>query len=868
MQKIMLVSLVMVIALMDVVATANYLNGVSASAVKSSGVYETYRAENATDGAVSNASRWIGKADVAGKIWLELKLETEVSVSAIQLFSGYDNADSVSGFYVEAKIQGGEWEKISSSVVEGNKKTDVMVVFETPVTTDGLRLVVTQTKDDLARVKEVVVLTKDRGVIEELLRLNLAAGQMNIDPSGFRFELVNSHNEIICPMHQAFGLRIGGQPVRFTVADPLLQGVFSVTTATGLKAKVSVHASGGMVSVTVVPEQDGMHKVELSMGGIPVAYGLGDAGGWSGNVNLVTEKNVRYSLKNNGSAQRWQSSFVICPENKLAGVVFEGNKRSVVLGPEEYTMSASTNNSVTFHYLLGDMPNIYGQYKDLLADNGFPWIKPKFGLFELGWESWAALGYQTRDETVLESITAFQDHGYPIRWAVTGSGFWEEGGTTTSFGKYDDVKFSNPSEFKKQLNDRHVKWMIGLRTNFILPGGPHVPVNAKRDFNLKVKTFNGNPLSTVGMEKGYFLKDLSGELIEKTSRYFPIVPCYMLDGRNSDAVDWYAGLYQKWNVDGAKEDTMINVGADVLDVFNAPISRLSDDGGLIMARCGSFSSSGTLLRINDTHVKDIVLRTPINYLHYAASGAPNVYSDTVGFRKMKKYSEKVVRHGWLMALNAGLAVAETPFKWSPEQQALFKKPIDFHYQFGPYLYDAAMKSYQTGYPYTLTTLGIAYPEDKNAAEPTHYQWMAGESLLCAPLLKNHESGKMDLYLPKGTWFDYDTGEKYLGPKLLKDFAMPVGKTPCFVGGKGILVTRSTDDAPLRAHIYPIDRPSKTFTFHFPDGKSTSTLSLLKSSTYSVLNATAGKTLPFEISPKSGAISFELQPGQSYELKFK
>jgi len=695
--------------------------------------------------------------------------------------------------------------------------------------------------------------------------LKVAAGNyaIEIQPNGFCFQITDRTGAVLAPAHSLCGLKLNGAAVTEAVPGSA-DNTFVATAANGVVAEVAVALKNGTVSLTVTPKSAGSHQVELSLGGMPVAYGLGDAGGWSGNVNLVTDKNVRYSLLNNGGSQRWQSSFVICPENKLAGVVFGGNKRSVVLGPEEYTMSVNTSGPVTFHYLIGDIPAIYGQYKTLLADHGFPWVKPKSRLFELGWESWAALGYQTSAETFLKSVKTFQDNGYPVRWAVTGSGFWEEGGTTTSFGRFGK-KFPDPAALRKQLHERDVKWMIGLRTNFVLPGGPHIPKTKKRDANLKGKFFNGNPLSTVGIEKEYFVKEDSGQLLVKTSRWFPIVPCYLLDGRKPDAVDWYAELYRSWGIDGIKEDTMMSIGSDLLDIFNAPIARLCDEGALVMARCGSFSASGTLQRINDTHVKDMTQRTPINYLHYAASGAPNVYSDTVGFKQMRSYSETVVRHAWLMALTAGLAVGEAPFGWDSKQQKLFKRPFDFHYQIGPYLYDAAMKSHQSGFPYTMTPLGIAYPDDNDAADPEHYQWLAGESLLCAPLLRNHQDGRMNLYLPKGTWFDYDTGRKYQGPRLLKNVAMPVGKTPCFVGGKGILVTRSADDAPLRANLYPVDTPPESFTFHHPDGTSTSTLRLRKSGGSGVWNAATGDAVPFNVCQKSGALSFELHPGLAYEF---
>ena len=517
----------------------------------------------------------------------------------------------------------------------------------------------------------VWMINASSAVAKKNVALTVVGDQQTIDiqPDGFRFQISEGSGVVIAPSHADCGLKLNGQKVT-SVQAGTAKNTFKVTTAGGLTAKVSVALKKGVAAFTVDPLKQGAHTIELSMGGMPVAYGLGDAGGWSGKLNLVADKIVRYSLVNNGSSKRWQSSFVIFPHNGLAGVVFAGKQPSVVLGPKEYTMKVTVNDAVTFYYMSGDMPGIYGNYKKLLVDKRFPWIKPKSSLFELGWESWAALGYQTRAETVLKSITDFQNKGYPIRWAVTGSGFWEEGGTTTSFGKFGK-KFPDPLAFKNKLHEQNVKWMIGLRTNFVLPGGPHIPLTKKRDKNLKGKFFNGNPLSAVGVDKGYFVKDSSGELLIKTSRYFPIVPCYMLDGLNPKAVDWYVDLYRSWGIDGIKEDTMMDVGADLLDIFNAPIARLANEGSLVMARCGSYSSSGTLLRINDTHVKDMSKRTPINYWHYAASGAPNVYSDTVGFRQMKHYTNKVVRHAWLMAVTAGLAVGEVPYDWNEKQQGLF-----------------------------------------------------------------------------------------------------------------------------------------------------------------------------------------------------
>ena len=694
------------------------------------------------------------------------------------------------------------------------------------------------------------------------LRVGNGQQLLEIQPDGFRFKLKDRTGAVLAPAHAQAGLKLNGSKV-VRVQAGAAQGTFTVTSAAGLDAQVQIRIDNDRVMLTVEPLQPGWHTIDLSLAGMPVAYGLGDVGGWSGRLNLVTDQAVRYPLKIDGGGQRWQTTFVVFPDNDLAGVVFGGKQPAVVLGPDAYTMTVKTNKAVSFHYLSGDMPTIYGSYKALLIENGFPWIKPKSRFFELGWESWAALGYQTRDATVLQSIADFQDMGYPIRWAVTGSGFWEEGGTTTSFGRYGS-KFADPAAFKAKLHSMDVKWLIGMRTNFVLPGGPHIPKSKERDRNLKGNFFNGNPLSNDGVAHDYFVKNASGDLVVKTSPWFPIVPCYLLDGTKPEAVDWYLDLYKRWDVDGIKEDTMMNVGSEHLDIFNAPIARLAKEEALVMARCGSFSAPGTLLRINDTKVDDMRLRTPVNYWHYAASGAPNVYSDTVGFGKMQRYTNDVVRHGWLMSMTAGLAVGELPRDWTEKQKYLFKKPFDFHYQIGPYLYDAAVKSYQTGYPYTLTPLGIAYPQDPKAAEPEHYQWMAGESLLCAPLVKNHQSGQMNLYLPEGRWFDYDSGKQYQGPALLQNFAMPRDKTPCFVGGRGVLVTRESDEAPLTVRIYPTGQAGSEFVFNHPDGHAQTVLTFeSEDGSLKVFNTTLDQTVAFEVDEVSGALSFRILPDHRY-----
>ncbi len=63
--------------------------------------------------------------------------------------------------------------------------------------------------------------------------------------------------------------------------------------------------------------------------------------------------------------------------------------------------------------------------------------------------------------------------------------------------------------------------MIGLRTNFVPPGGPYKPVTKERDQNMVVDTFKGNPSSQKAIDKKYFLKNPDGTLWKKTLKILP-----------------------------------------------------------------------------------------------------------------------------------------------------------------------------------------------------------------------------------------------------------------------------------------------------------------------------------------------------------
>ncbi len=689
-----------------------------------------------------------------------------------------------------------------------------------------------------------------------------------VGKKGFRFDFRKLDGTLMVPAHPVSGMAFMGSEVVSSeeieqTTDNADQKVFLVANATGEKARVEVSFINDLATFKVIPRVKGPVTISLRLGGMPLAHGLGDAGAYGESFNLIENKAHEYPIENDGGIRRWASTFTIFPENSLAGVFFDDGKKTVVLNASVYEMNITRAGGATFYYLLGDPAVIYKGYKKLRMQAGYEDVKPKPRFFELGWESWDALGWNTNQKTVKTILQKFHHQGYPIRWAVTGSGFWETGGTTTSFGRWGK-KFPDPQAFKTWMHQRDIKWLIGLRTNFVPAGGPFYPVTEKRDKNLVVKAFNGNDLSIAAREKGFLVKQADGEALKITSNIFPIVPSYLLDGNTPGAAQWYENLFRKWEVDGIKEDTMMDIDS-LTGIFNLPMTEIAREGGLVMARNGEFTAPGTLLRINDTNVGQIAKRIPINYLQYAACGFPNVYSDVAGVHNMHRVedADRSVRHTWLLALTPGLAVGAYPDKWPGEKQQAFKKAIDFHHNMVPYMYSAALHGYETGYPYTLTPLTIAFAGDSVVAKLAHFQWMIGESLMAAPLLKNHASNKMDVYLPTGIWFDYESGDKYQGPAMLEDIDVPIDRIPCYVGGKGILIERKDDR--LFGRIYPVAKKAKE-KFIGLDGETQSIITIDNPDwdNFKIVDTITGQEV--SVARVRHAFQFEIINGHNYLIK--
>jgi hypothetical protein len=174
-----------------------------------------YPASNAVDGTVSDDSRWVSQKS-ADPSWIVVELTKPAKLAGIHLFTGYGAKDVISDFRIEFS-KAGKWQEIPSAVITGNKASALAIPFDQTVSveTDQLRIWITATHQNTARIKEITVWPAEVGNLPPLPRSgggNQAdIPELYLNQSGFNL----------------------GKPKRFT-APTLADGTtFVVRTAAG-----------------------------------------------------------------------------------------------------------------------------------------------------------------------------------------------------------------------------------------------------------------------------------------------------------------------------------------------------------------------------------------------------------------------------------------------------------------------------------------------------------------------------------------------------------------------------------------------------------------------------------------------------------
>ncbi|HZQ53207.1 MAG TPA: TIM-barrel domain-containing protein [Bryobacteraceae bacterium] len=138
-------------------------------------------------------------------------------------------------------------------------------------------------------------------------------------------------------------------------------------------------------------------------------------------------------------------------------------------------------------------------------------------------------------------------------------------------------------------------------------------------------------------------------------------------------------------------------------------------------------------------------------------------------------------------------------------EPICRKYLDLRYQLLPYTYSAVREGHETGLP-LMRALWLHYSRDaKAAALSDEYLW--GRDLLIAPVTQPGATSRQ-VYLPPGVWYDFWSGERVEGPRVVER-AVDLATMPIYVRSGTVLAlgpvrqyVTQRSDKPMTLRVHP------------------------------------------------------------------
>jgi len=403
----------------------------------------------------------------------------------------------------------------------------------------------------------------------------------------------------------------------------------------------------------------------------------------------------------------------------------------------------SADDNFDLFVFLGDPKTVLSEYTALTGRSPMPPLW-SFGL----WMS--RITYKSEDET-REVAKKLRGYRIPADVIHLDTGWFEQDWRADY--RFSATRFRDPARMIADLKDQGFRislWQVPYFTP-------------------------GNPLYRTAVDNGFVVRNAEGRAATEDA---------VLDFSNPKTIEWYQGLLGgllKLGVGAIKAD----FGED------APLEGLYASG-----RTGLFEHNAYPLRYNKA-VADVTKqitgesiiwarsawagsqRYPLHWggdaettdsgmagtlrggLSLGLSGFTFWSHDMGGFveRTPRELYSRWVPFGMLTSHSrAHGQPPKEPWEYDAGFVDEFRRAVELKYALMPYVYAQAKVASERGHP-VLRTLFFEFPDD-----PTSWmiedQYLFGEDLLVAPLF---EPGRRRLvYLPPGSWVDYQSGASYQG----------------------------------------------------------------------------------------------------------
>jgi alpha-D-xyloside xylohydrolase len=329
---------------------------------------------------------------------------------------------------------------------------------------------------------------------------------------------------------------------------------------------------------------------------------------------------------------------------------------------------------------------------------------------------------------------------------------------------------------------------------------------------------DGTPyMSNMGGGPGSNRVEESIDAIERNEawrdRYYKInkVPFLLPDFTNPAVVTWWKGIIGDLVKAGCFGSGMSDFGEDVpedahyynkrpgLEMHNLytmlyqkytfeAIAENSDHRGLINARSGTAGLQRyPICWSGDPNSEwEDMASTLRAGLGIGLSGVPFWSNDIAGYTNTPGLSPELYIRWMQMAMfqshvRFNGTPQRNPWTFGDRAVANYKKYAKLRYRLLPYIYSHAYNATHTGLP-MIRAMVLEFQDDPS----THNlqdQYMFGDAFLIAPIL--NASNKRTVYLPAGTWCDYETGKEYKGPDTIH-VEPPLDVLPVFVTDNSIV----------------------------------------------------------------------------------
>ncbi len=374
---------------------------------------------------------------------------------------------------------------------------------------------------------------------------------------------------------------------------------------------------------------------------------------------------------------------------------------------------------------------------------------------------------------------------------------------------WDEEKFSNPTKMLTELGE------MGFKVVTIVDPG--------------VKKDSGYSVYREALQKGYYVRDKDG--IPYVGKVWP-GDCIFPDFTAEEVRDWWGSLHKSlldagvagiWNDmnepaiftipsedrepeevktmpltnlhqnDGrqATHDEMHNVyGLMMSKATYQGLSKLSQKRPFVLTRAayaGIQKYSALWTGDNHSFWDHLEMSLPM-CMNLGMSGVAFVGTDVGGFQYdcTPELLSRWVQVGCFTPFFRNHSSKGTkdqePWAFDMETKEINRKYIRLRYKLMPYIYNVFVEASRSGLP-IMRPLVLEYPNDPEVYQ-IYDQFMFGSSLLVAPVITPGTNYR-HIYLPAGEWYDYFTGDKYMGEQHMVFFA-PLDVLPLFVKAGSVI----------------------------------------------------------------------------------